>query len=90
MNKPSLSSGFQRTKEPEKPPRKEKIYNAGATRSRQGKRGLTIYLDPVAHAALKSIAEDRSNTEDRDVHIKDLLEEGVNLVLTRYGRKPLA
>ncbi len=83
MNKPSLSGALLKTKEPEKK-RKEKIYNAKATPARQGKRGLTIYLDPVAHAALKDIAE------DRDVRIKDLLEEGVNLVLTRYGRKPLA
>ena len=83
MLKPSLSGALLKTKEPEKK-RKEKIYNAKATPARQGKRGLTIYLDPVAHAALKDIAE------DEDKQLKDLLEEGVNLVLQRYGKKPIA
>ena len=57
---------------------------AGATSGRRGKRGLAIYLDLVAHASLKAIAE------DKDKQLKDLLEEGVNLVLQRYGRKPIA
>lgn len=83
MQKPSMSAALKRTKEPEKP-RKEKVYNANATPGRRGKRGLTIYLDPVAHAALKDIAE------DEDKQLKDLLEEGVNLVLQRYGKKPIA
>jgi succinate dehydrogenase flavin-adding protein (antitoxin of CptAB toxin-antitoxin module) len=52
--------------------------------ARRGKRGLTIYLNPIAHAELKSIAE------DEDKQLKDLLEEGVNLVLARSGRKPIA
>lgn len=82
--KPTLSSAIQKAVEPEKKPKREKIYNATATRCRQGKRGLTIYLDPMAHAALKEIAE------DEDKQLKDLLEEGVNLVLQRYGRKPIA
>jgi hypothetical protein len=70
--KPSMSDALLKTKEP--PKRKpEKIYNAAATPGRRGKRGLTIYLDPVAHADLK-----------------DLLKEGVNLVLQRYGKKPIA
>jgi hypothetical protein len=55
-----------------------------ATPGRRGKRGLTIYLDLVAHESLKAIAE------DKDKQLKDLLEEGVNLVLQRYGRKPIA
>ena len=83
MSKPSLSTALQKTKEPERP-KKEKIYNAAATPGRRGKRGLTIYLDPVAHADLKAIAE------DEDKQLKDLLEEGVNLVLQRYGKKPIA
>jgi len=49
-----------------------------------GSAALTIYLDLVAHASLKAIAE------DKDKQLKDLLEEGVNLVLQRYGRKPIA
>jgi hypothetical protein len=89
LAKPTLSNALLKTKEPEKP-RREKIYNAKATPARQGKRGLTLYLDPVAHASLKAIAEERSATEDQDVRIKDLLEEAVNLVLQRYGKKPIA
>ena len=87
--KPSLSDALLKTKEPEIK-RREKIYNATATKGRQGKRGLTIYLDPVAHAALKSIAEERSAIEDKDVLLKDILQEAVNLVLQRYGKKPIA
>jgi hypothetical protein len=84
LNKPTLTSAFQRTKEPEKPPKKEKIYNPAASRGRRGKRGLTLYLDPVAHAELKAVAE------DEDVKLEDLLKEGVNCVLQRRGRKPIA
>jgi hypothetical protein len=87
--KPSLGAAVQRAKEPVKPKR-EKLYNAKSTPCRQGKRGLTVYLDPVAHASLKEIAEDKSAIEDRDVPIKELLLEGVNLVLQRYGKKPVA
>jgi hypothetical protein len=61
-----------------------KVYNAAATPGRRGKRGLTIYLDPVAHADLKAIAE------NEDKLLQDLLKEGVNLVLQRYGKKPIA
>ena len=81
--KPSLSGALQKTKEPEKRKR-EKVYNANATPARRGKRGLTLYLDPVAHAALKEIAE------DEDKLLQDLLIEGVNLVLQRHGQKPIA
>jgi hypothetical protein len=38
----------------------------------------------VAHADLKSIAE------NEDKLLQDLLKEGINLVLQRYGRKPIA
>ena len=81
--KPTLSGALQKTKEPERR-KPEKIYNPAATPGRRGKRGLTIYLDPVAHAALKRIAE----MEDKQ--LQDLLKEGVNLVLQRYGEKPIA
>jgi hypothetical protein len=84
LNKPTLTSAFQRTKEPEKPPKKEKIYNPAASRGRRGKRGLTVYLDPVAHAELKSVAE------DQEKRLEDLLKEGINVVLQRYGKKPIA
>jgi hypothetical protein len=43
-----------------------------------------VYLDPAAHADLKDIAE----TEDKQ--IQQLLLEGINRVLQRYGKKPIA
>lgn len=81
--KPTLSGALQKAKEPERR-KKEKIYNANATPARRGKRGLTLYLDPVAHAELKAVAE------DQDKRLEDLLKEGVNLILQRYGKKPIA
>lgn len=82
--KPNLGGALQRTKESEKARKPQKLYNAAATPGRRGKRGLTIYLDPVAHADLKEIAE------SEDKLLQDLLKEGVNLVLQRYGKKPIA
>ncbi len=58
--------------------------NPNAIPSRRGKVGLTVYLDPVCHAALKRIA-----LED-DIPIKELIEEGINLMLERRQSKPLA
>ena len=81
--KPTLSGALQKAKEPERRKR-EKVYNANATPARRGKRGLTLYLDPVAHAELKAVAE------DEDVKLEDLLKEGVNVVLQRRGKKPIA
>ena len=83
MSKPALSSAILKAREPERR-KPEKVYNAAATPGRRGKRGLTIYLDPVAHADLKAIAE------NEDKLLQDLLREGVNLVLQRYGKKPIA
>jgi len=83
MSRPALSGALLKAQEPEKP-KPEKIYNARATPGRRGKRGLTIYLDPVAHAELKSIAE------SEDKQLQALLIEGINLVLQRYGKKPIA
>ena len=83
VQRPSLSSGVAKAKDPERK-KKEKVYNPAATPGRRGKRGLTIYLYPETHADLKAIAE------DEDKQLKDLLEEGVNLVLQRYGKKPIA
>lgn len=68
---------------PDKPQR-QKVYNARATPARQGKRGLTVYVYPEAHAELKSLAEELDRT------LEELLKEGLNLVLQRYGRSPLA
>ncbi len=78
-----LSEALSKSEDPERI-KPEKVYNAKATPGRRGKRGLTIYLDPVAHADLKAIAE------QEDKQIQQLLLEGINLVLQRYGKKPIA
>lgn len=78
-----LSDALSKSEEPERA-KPAKVYNAKATPGRRGKRGLTVYLDPAAHADLKDIAE----TEDKQ--IQQLLLEGINLVLQRYGKKPIA
>ena len=83
LAKPTLSNALLKAKEPERR-KPEKVFNASATPGRRGKRGLTLYLDPVAHAALKEISE------NEDKLLQDLLKEGVNLVLQRYGKKPIA
>ena len=84
LKKGFLAAGLDKaTARPDKP-KPEKIYNAGATPGRRGKRGLTIYLDPAAHKVLKDLAE------REDKKIQDLLFEGVNLMLQRHGEKPIA
>lgn len=82
-NKPGLSGAVQKSREPERV-KPEKVYNAKATPGRRGKRGLTIYISPMAHAALKNIAE------QEDKQLQELLLEGINVVLQRRGEKPLA
>jgi len=41
-------------------------------------------IGPDAYKALKSLAKKEGKSAD------DLLKEGVNLVLQRYGKKPIA
>jgi hypothetical protein len=99
MNEPkkTLGNALQATRldaaalrAPEKPhepirAKSGKVHNAGnPSPSRRGKVGLTIYLDKVCHTTLKQIAL------DEDVSIKDLIEEGINDVLQKRHRKPIA
>lgn len=67
--------------EPQKP--QEKIPNAYATRKRRGKRGYTIYMDPVPHKELKEIAVAEDTT------LEKLTFEGLNYVLEKRGRKAI-
>ena len=87
--KPKMSAALAKT-EPEAKPRREKIYNAKSTPGRHGKRGITYYVSPATLDDLKAIAEERSVEEDADVLLKDVVQEALNLVLTKYGRKPTA
>ena len=74
---------------PEKPHapvrvKRGQLRNPKAIPSRRGKVGLTVYLDPVCHATLKKLAD------DEDIPIRELIDEGINLVLERRHAKPLA
>jgi hypothetical protein len=68
----------------EPPAPKEKVYNATGTPKRRGKRGYTIYIDPVPHGELKEIARIEDTT------LEKLTFEGLNYVLQKRGRKAIA
>ena len=61
-----------------------KVHNPDAIPSRKGKVGMTVYLDKVLHTTLKQIAL------DEDVTVKDLIEEGIDYILRKRHRKPIA
>ena len=84
LKKGSLAAGVDKATARQDKVRPEKVYNAGATPGRRGKRGLTIYIDPAAHRVLKDLAE------REDKKLQDLIFEGVNLMLQSYGEKPIA
>ncbi len=72
-------------KTPEVPASKpEPVFNAMATKRRRGKRGLTVYLRPEAHAVVKEVAGERGQT------LEEFIIESLNLNLLRNGRKPIA
>lgn len=66
------------------PQQETKLTNATSTPARRGTKGLTVYLSHEAHAELKAAAEQEGKL------LKDLLREGVNLVLQSYGKRPIA
>ena len=87
--KPSLDAALART-QPEKASRREKVYNAKSNPGRRGLRGITSYVLPGTLEDLRAIAEERSNLEDEEVMLKDVVREALNLVLVKYGKKPTA
>ena len=84
LKKGSLAAGLDKAVARQDSAKPGKVFNAGATPGRRGKRGLTLYLDPAAHAVLKDLAQ------REDKKLQDLIFEGVNLMLQRYGEKPIA
>jgi hypothetical protein len=82
--KTTIGGAIQRSNEPERPRKKVKIPNANASPGRRGKRVLIAYVDLEVHAAFKVIAE------DQDCTMEDLVKEGINYILQRHGRKPIA
>ena len=78
-----MNTAMGRLAAPSKP-RKEKIPNELATRKRRGKRGLTVYIDPVAHADLDEIKREEDST------FENLIIEGLNYVLQKRGKPVIA
>jgi len=70
--------------QPEVQPKKEKIPNENYGPARRGKRGYTMYLNTISHQDLKDIAK------DEDVTLQKLHIEGLNYVLQKRGRSPIA
>jgi hypothetical protein len=79
-----IGDAIKRSNEPERPKRKMKIPNANANPGRRGKRVVLAYVDLDVHASIKEIAEDQECT------MEDLVKEGLNYILQRHGRKPIA
>ena len=78
-----MAAAIQKTVPP-KPDRPEKVHNAAGPPSRRGKRGMTVYVSPEAHADLKEVADMTDKT------LNDLMIEGANIVLQQHGKKPIA
>jgi hypothetical protein len=88
MKSPSKMAAAVAKMEPAAKPRRERVYNAKSTPGRQGKRGITAYVSPATLEDLKAIAQERSDAEDRDILLKDVIAEALNLVLQKYGKAP--
>ena len=52
--------------------------------SRQGKKGIVIYVDPGVAKLLRRMALDRGRS------LQSLGEEAINDLLQKYGEKPIA
>jgi hypothetical protein len=81
---PTISEAMSKTRPPEPEPEKEEIPNAMATKKRRGKRGHTVYVDPVVHEAIKRVQAKRKIT------LEELWLEGMNHVLVSHGEKAIA
>ena len=86
--KKNLTEAFagERQREPTTAtPPPEPAARAGATPpSRQGRKAMTLYLDPAAHKQLKLLAIDR----DQPAHA--LLLEAVDDLFRKHGKAPIA
>lgn len=69
-------SGIER----EQPEPDEQIMAKG----RAGRKGVVIYLNPVAKKALSDLARDRGKS------LQDLGVEAINHLFRTYGKKPIA
>ena len=65
-------------------PRPEPLPYARGAPSRQGKKGIVIYVDPAVAKKLRRMAIDRGTS------LQALGEEALNGLFEKYGEKPIA
>ena len=58
--------------------------NTDAPPSRQGKKGIVAYVDPLVIRELKILSADKSRS------MQDLFIEAINDLLLKHGKKPIA
>lgn len=89
MPKPNLASimsqSAQKSAEQPKTTQTRKSTKAAPVApSRQGKRGIVAYVDPLAIRELKILSA------DKDLSMQDLFIEAINDLLIKHGKKPIA
>jgi hypothetical protein len=58
--------------------------NSTVPKSRQGRRGLLSYHDPVTIKQVQELALERDTTQQK------LITEALNLLFVKYGKPPIA
>ena len=91
MSKPNLlAQAFTKTtdskpvKAVQSPKQKAEKNKPSTSKGRQGKKTVIAYFDPAVVRELKLVGADQDKT------MQDLIAEGVNEVLVKYGKKPIA
>lgn len=88
MAKSNLAAIFGKTAQKQseaKAPTKEPApQTKGTAPSRQGKRGIVAYVDPLAIRELKILSADKERS------MQDLFIEAINDLLVKHGKKPIA
>ena len=79
----TLAQAHTKTRERSPAEIPQKVRNANATPGRRGKVGLTVYVWPEAHSAIKRVSEKTGKK------IEDLLKEGLNLILQDHHEKQI-
>ena len=65
-------------------PKQEPLPYLRAAPSRQGKKGIVIYVEPEAAKKLRQMALDRGRS------LQSLGQEAINGLFEKYGEKPIA
>jgi hypothetical protein len=82
MSKPKLGEAVQAVSG--LAPKQEPPPYMRSVPSRQGKKGIVIYVEPAAAKILRQLALDRGRS------LQSLGQEAINGLLEKYGEKPIA